>query len=247
MLLMQKSLRLISVLVGSLTAPLFIFASLSLLGMAMSMPPTITRDAFCELGLCFRSEQSEAWNSLVFTVSSGCFISVVLFWLLVAYPEQKKRLRLKAHFERSFESFKLACIENFLCVADGGFSAEKPRKLLPVQEFKRYFKEEVVPGKTRWDEVANKMTDYYLQVTISRIELFRGEISFLLREIDLSETDEFVVFRNVSDALFMQRNADLDYESINSFLGIFWQLFAGWNFVEGYQEVGLVERVIDQV
>ncbi|MEH6489947.1 hypothetical protein [Hyphomonas oceanitis] len=235
------------VLLRSLNLTLVAFATFSVIAMSLSMPPTIARAGFCEMGICFRSEQANAWNSLAFTISSGCFISVVLFWLLVAYPDHMKRRRLKAYFAQSFEHFKIACTENFLCVADGGFPAERPSELLPVDSFKEYFKEEAAPGKTRWDEVANKMTNYYLEVTLSRVEIFRGEINFLLHEVDLSESDEFVVFKRISDALFMQRSAVTDYDSINSFLGLFWQLFAGWDFIDGYQEVGVVERLIDQI
>lgn len=244
---MSKQSQSLSVLIKTLNPILVIFAAISLCVLLLSMPPSVIRDSACGLGICFVSHQADAWNSLLFTISSGCLITVVLFWLLVSYPDFKKRQRLKSHFADSFKQFKLACIENFLCVADGGFDVEKPTELLPAECFKDYFNEDVGAGRSRWDEVANKMTPYYLEATVSRIEIFRSEILFLLSEIDLSEKDDFRKLKAISDALYMQRNVEIEYDSMKSFLRLFWQLFSAWSWSEGYQENGVLERLIEQI
>lgn len=91
--------------------------------MILCMPPSLLRTQLCDVGICFYSNEADAWNSFIFTISSGALLSIIFYWLLVAYPDFLKRKRLKAHFHSSFEQFKLKCIENFLCVADGVFEA----------------------------------------------------------------------------------------------------------------------------
>jgi hypothetical protein len=138
-------------------------------------------------------------------------------------------------------------IENFLAVADGGFDATLPEKLLPIEQFRTYFKQNVGEEKTRWDEVANNMSDYYLEVTLSRMEILRQEISFVMHNSDISETEAFELLKRLSSALLMQRNTKRDHDSIKSFLRFFWGLFAGWDFVEGYRARDIVEEMVDSI
>lgn len=118
---------------------------------------------------------------------------------------------------------------------------------MSIEKFREYLKEYVAPNKNRWHEVANNMTDHYLHVTIDQAENFRNEINFLLREIDLSESEEFQTLKQISDTLFRQRNATVEYDSISSFLSVYWQLFSGWDFVDGYRQKGIVESLIDEI
>lgn len=116
-----------------------------------------------------------------------------------------------------------------------------------MEEFRRYFKQSVGGGKTRWDEVANKITPYYMDVTISRMEILRKEISFVMHNTDTSEGEAFELLKRLSQAMLMQRSATTDYDSINSFLGFFWGLFAGWDWVEGYRPRDIVEEMIEAI
>ncbi len=213
--------------------------------MLLANPDPFMRDAICDRGVCFYSNSAMGYNTLFYDFASGALITIIFYWILIRWPEHNKRQRIKRTFAAHYRNFKLACIENFLAVADNGFASSFPEKLLSVQAFRDYFKEPVGDGKNRWHAVANNMSDYYLDVTVSRMEILRQEISFLLREVDLSEGDAFEVLKRLSHAMTLQRNASTDYDSISSFLGFFWELFAGWDFVSGYRERDFVEEIID--
>lgn len=98
-----------------------------------------------------------------------------------------------------------------------------------------------------WYAVHNNMSDYYLDVTLSRMEILRQEISLAMQTIDFSEKDAYEILKRLSHTIVMQRNATRDYDSIKSFLGIFWQLFAGWNFATGYQDIDIIEEMIASI
>jgi len=235
------------VVLSLLGAPLIALVTVSIAIMFLANEHPFVRDALCRAGVCFYSNAARGWNKLLYDFAAGCLITVVFFWLLVRWPEHRKRLRIKRSFRTQYRTFKLTCIENFLAVSDGGFDAAFPEKLLPVEEFRAYFKQDVGNGKTRWDEVANKMSPYYLEATLSRMEILRQEISFVMHSTDISEGEVFELLKGLSQAMLMQRNATKDYNSINSFLSFFWNLFAGWDWVQGYRARDIVEEMIESI
>jgi hypothetical protein len=228
-------------------APMSGLVVVSVLVMFLANEDPFVRDALCQIGHCFYSDAALGWNKLFYDFSAGCVITVVFYWLLVRLPEHQKRQRIKKSFKAQYRAFKLACIENFLAVADGGFDSKLPETLLPIEKFRSYFKQDVGSGKTRWDEVVNKMTPYYLDATISRMENLRQEISFVMHNSDISESEVFELLKGLSQAMLLQRNATTDYDSINSFLGFFWKLFAGWDWVDGYRSRDIVEEMVESI
>lgn len=230
-----------------LGAPLTALVAVSIAIMFVANEDPFVRDALCRAGACLHSVAARGWNKLLYDFAAGCVITIVFFWLLVRWPEHRKRMRIRKSFRTQYRAFKLACIENFLAVADGGFDGTLPEKLLPIEQFRAYFKQDVGNGKTRWDEVANKMSPYYLEVTLSRMEILRQEILFVMHNTDISEGEVFELLKRISQAMLMQRNASIDYDSINSFLSFFWNLFAGWDWVQGYRARDIVEEMIESI
>jgi hypothetical protein len=230
-----------------LGAPLSSLVVVSVVVMFLTNEGSLVREELCRIGHCFYSDAALFWNKLLYDFSAGCVITVVFYWLLVQLPEHRKRQRIKKSFKAHYRAFKLACIENLLAVADGSFDASLPETLLPIEKFRSYFKQDVGSGKTRWDEVANKMTPYYLDATISRMENLRQEISFVMHNSDISESEVFELLKGLSQAMLLQRNATTDYDSINSFLGFFWKLFAGWDWVDGYRSRDIVEEMVESI
>lgn len=230
-----------------LGAPLITLALVSLAMMFLANEDPFARDALCRVARCFYSDAALGWNKLLYDLSYGCVISVVFYWILVRLPEHRKRQRIKKSFESQYRAFKLACIENFLAVADGSFDSRLPEKLQPIDEFRRYFKQNVGDGRSRWDEVANKMSSYYMDSTLNRMSILQQEISFVMHNADISECEAFDFLKHLSQAMQMQRNAMLDSESMRSFLRFFWQLFAGWDWVEGYRARDIVEEMIEAI
>ena len=230
-----------------LSNPLILLVLIGVGGMFLANEDPFARDAVCRKGICFYSEAALGWNKLLYDFSAGCVITVVFYWLLVRLPERQKRQRIKKSFRAQYRAFKLACIENFLAMADGGFDASLPETLLPIEEFRRYFKEDVGSGKNRWDEVANKITPYYLDATLSRMKLLQQEISFVIHNTDISEVEAFEFLKRLSQAMEMERNATEDCYSISSFLGFCWQLFAGWDWIKGYRARDIVEEMTEAI
>jgi len=229
---------------GTISFPHLVLFGICIALFTLTTESSFVRDGVCEVGICFSSSAPDFWNTLLNTFAAGGAISVLFYWVLVQWPEYIKRQRVKRNLAAQYRAFKISCIENFLAVGDGGFKSDLPERLLPVADFRDYFNSD---NKRRWYAVHNNMSDYYFEVTQSRMEIMRQEISLAMQTIDFSETDAFEILKRLSHNIVMQRNATRDYDSIKSFLGIFWELFAGWNFATGYQDVDIIEEIIASI
>ena len=53
-------------------------------------------------------------------------------------------------------------------------------------------------------------------------------------EVLQKNKDVFIFLKNLANTLYRARNCSPDYDSVKSLLGLMWELFAQWNFIEGY-------------
>lgn len=229
---------------GTISFPHLVLFGVCIALFTLTTDSSMVRDMLCRTGICFSSSAPDFWNTLFNTFAAGGAISVLFYWILVQWPEYVQRQRVKRNLAAQYRAFKISCIENFLAVGDGGFKSDLPEQLLPVVKFRDYFNSD---DKRRWYAVHNNMSDYYFDVTLSRMEILRQEITLAMQTIDFSETDAYEILKRLSHNIVMQRNATRDYDSIKSFLGLFWELFAGWNFATGYQDVDIVEEIIASI
>ena len=229
---------------GIISFPHLVIFSISIVLLILTTDGSLVRETLCQVGICFPSEAPDFWNTLLNTFAAGGAISILFYWILVQWPEHRKRQRVKRNLAAQYKVFKISCIENFLAVGDGRFTSGFPEKLLPVVKFRDYFNSD---NKRRWYAVHNNMSDYYLDVTLSYMEILRQEISRAMQTIDFSEKDAYEILNRLSHTIVMQRNATRDSDSIKSFLGVFWVLFAGWDFATGYQDVDIIEDIIASI
>lgn len=226
----------------SLRLLILFIASLTLIPLTINSSPV--RELFCEGGLCLRSENYEFWNQLINIFAVGSVITILFHWILVKKPQNDLRKRVKAHLAEQHRNFKLSCIENFLVISESKFDHDLPQKLLSVSEFRNQFSQN---RRELWYAVHNNMNDYYLQVTLSRMKILREEISSAMQTIDMTSTESSRILKELSHIITLQENASTDYDSIRSFLGVFWSLFTAWDNVEGYSDIDPVEDMINKV
>jgi hypothetical protein len=224
-----------------------IFA-LSIVAMLLANDDPFVRNAFCErLGFCPIVAHATAWNKIIYDIAVGSFISLIFYLLIVRLPENQRRRRLKKSFREQYTNFREECIEIMLMVADGTFEWGFHRTLIDQDKFKEYFKESVSPSQDRWDAFMNNLDAHYLQALITKMEILRDEISFILNNVDIPDDAPFKFLKRLSAAIFSMRGTTLDYDSTKSFARFLWSVFAGWDFVTGYRERDIIEEMIEAI
>jgi len=223
---------------------LFIFASVI---MAASTDNPLARDAICSVGICFTSEEAGFWNPLFNTLASGAVLSILFFWLLVEFPQHRKRERLKRIFVTQYRSFKLQCIDIFLVLSKSPSDSEMAQRLLDLDEFKTFFKEDTGDGQDRWYRFLNGLNDHYLEALARKMEHLRDEFRIFLLAVE-SEDEELVgLLKRFTEATYYHITRSDDNDEVKSLSGYFWELFAGWSVIEGYRSDDIVLKAIQKI
>jgi len=225
---------------------LFAFvATIALMLVTVDGSPLLTD--LCEARVCLPSSHPESWNKVAYDLALGAAVSIFFYWLLVRWPGHERRLRIKRSFAIQYRTFKLSCVETFVGMAEGGYDAALPSQLLTPRAFREFFDEDLGNRDTRWYRVANKLDEFYLQILVDRMEVFRDEISFVLQNTDVSDEEALEFFKRFSRIIYAHKHVTPDYDDVKAFCGFMWSLFAGWNFVTGYQERDIVEEMIEAI
>jgi hypothetical protein len=218
-------------------------ASVAALFLAHEDP--FARDAFCSrINFCPDIPNAKAWNKIIYDLAAGTLVSLLLYVLVVRIPDYQRRQRIKRSLTKQYENFREECITIMLMVSDGTFKWGFHRELIDQVKFKEYFKQPVGNGQDRWDAFMNKLDEYHLEELISKIELLRDEVTFVLNNVDIADEQPFEFLKRLSRALFSVRNTTLGYDETKSFAGFLWTVFAGWDPVSGYRERDIIEDMI---
>jgi hypothetical protein len=207
------------------------------------------RDAVCPLiRLCPLTSHAAALNKGFYDLAVGAVTSLIFYVLVVRLPDYQKRQRLKRGLERHYKAFREDCIGIMLLVATPGFSAD-PKTLLKVDEFKGFFEDmEVVDsGLTPWQEFLNNLDAHYLRELLTRMEILRDELAFVLNNTDIPNDESFEFMKRLSQLIYSMKDATLDHEDIKPLAHFIWQVFAGWDSSTGYRNEDIIERTIDAI
>ena len=183
----------------------------------------------------------------VHTLSTGLLLSSVFFYLVVYLPDWKRRQIVVRNFVQEYDRTKLSLINKFLILSD---SQEYPDRenLLVKEEFRRYFKGTNDKGEDRWSAIANGLqsNEFYLREVIFDLRLLNDEIRFYRSILPIQDAELFQFLNRLSQAISSVELTQPDYDETKSFCRFLWQLFTGYNFVDGYSRAGYIDEMIER-
>jgi len=187
------------------------------------------------------------WEKLTYDLAVAYLVSLIFYLLVARLPDYERRRRLKKSFERHYQNFREDCVAIMLLVADGTYIWGFHRELVDQDKFREYFKEQVGQGQDRWNAFQNKLTSYYLQQLITKLESFHAEINFVLNNVDIPDDKPFEFMKRLSAASFAMNKTTPSYEDKDTFCGFLWSVFAGWDNVQGYSNRDIVKDMIKAI
>ena len=134
-----------------------------------------------------------------------------------------------------------------LLVADGTYSGGLPETLMEQDKFRDYFSEKVTPDRNRWHDFQNNLNEYYLRELLTRMEIFREELGFVLNNTDIPKDEPFEFLKRLSAAIYSMKGVTLGYDKSKPLAGFLWNVFAGWDFITGYRKEDIVKKMIDAI
>jgi hypothetical protein len=218
-------------------------ASIAALFLAHEDP--FARDAFCSrIPICPTVANARAWQKITYDLAIGALVSLLLYVLVVRIPDYQKRQRIKRSLTKQYRNFREDCIAIMLMVSDGTFVWGFHEELIDQAKFKEYFEQPVGHGQDRWDAFQNKLDAYNLEGLILKMEILRDEVTFVLNNIDISDEEPFVFLKRLSNALLSMRQTKLGYDETKGFASFLWNVFAGFDIVDGYRERDIIGDMI---
>ena len=192
-------------------------------------------------------KQFSTGNQVVFDLAVGVLASLLMYVLVVRVPENSKRRRVKANLAAAYESFKRDSIAIYLGCFMQSYPFELPSQLADQRRFREFFKEPFTDGQTKWDAVANNLTETRLKALVVELEILMTEVHFTLTSIDVQDSRAFGFLKSLARIIYRSKNWTTDYDDVKSLLGFLWSLHTGWNWVTGYAESDPIEQVIAAV
>jgi hypothetical protein len=190
---------------------------------------------------------AKAWNKIFYDLAVGALVTLLFYLLVVRQPDYQRRQRLKRSLEKHYKTFREDCIQIMLGVADGIYSADFPETLMEQGKFRTYFEEEVAPGMSRFNEFQNKLDEYNLRELLTRMEIFRDELTFVLNNTDIPKDKPFEFLKRLSAAIYAMKDVTLGYDESKPLARFLWSVFAGWDQITGYRKEDIVKKMIDAI
>jgi hypothetical protein len=221
---------------------------LSVAALFLAHEDNFARRAMCvHTGLCPLFPNAKAWNKIFYDLAVGALVTLFFYLLVVRLPDYQRRRRLKRNLKRHYRAFRKDCIQIMLLVADGGYSRGAPEALLEQDRFKAYFEEKVVPVRDRWHEFQSKLDERSLRELLTRMEVFRDEIAFVLNGADILKDEPFEFLKMLSITISSMKDTTLGYDDSKPLARFLWTVFTGRDLITGYRKEDTVKKMINAI
>ena len=158
--------------------------------------------------------------------------------------------------EAYYKAFRKGCIQTMLGVVHGKIDTRTAEALIELDKFRQYFQEPVGPRKSRWREFFNNLNETSLRELQTSTEIFRAELIFILNNTDIQKDEAFEFIKRLSASIYslnsaMARHDEVaplsDFLEATPLFGFLWNVFAGWDWIEGYRKEDIVKKMIDEI
>lgn len=186
-------------------------------------------------------------NSIIFNISIGIFVSIFFYFIVVWFPDRRKKKLLKNNLSKHYLYFKENCLYIFCHAMNEECNTSLMNKLMLQNEFKIFFKTKISDSQERWDSVLNGLDNQLLYELLGELELLKNEIEFINNNITIDDKDIFVFMKNFSINIYRLRDINLENNDIKILSRFLWQLFSGWSFIDGYRKDDIVQVMISKI
>ncbi|MNR49721.1 hypothetical protein D3C85_1691360 [compost metagenome] len=90
----------------------------------------------------------------------------------------------------------------------------------------------------------NGLTDDYVNSLVRELDLFRGELDYMLTAVEVTDDKVFRFLRNLTQALQKSRHWSDREDQLKPLSQFMWFVFTGWSLVDGYTGKDHVEEMI---
>lgn len=188
-------------------------------------------------------------NAVVFSLSVSYLASFMLWIMVVWLPDRRRRGILKSNLQKHYQSFREDVVRILLCAADRseGIDLELSRKLTDHEEFREYFSQN---KNEHWYAALNGLQAHheFLEDLILEIDIFAGEIKFILAKLEFDDPETIAFFKRLSHHVERLKRASVySYDQVKYLGNFIWELLARWSMIYGQRKDDIVETMIRRI
>ncbi|XKT74902.1 MAG: hypothetical protein ACJKSS_01935 [Patescibacteria group bacterium UBA2103] len=190
------------------------------------------------------------YSDLILQLIVSILIAIT-FYQLGKEPERRHRQTLRKNLKKHYGKFREDLTRILLGTQEELINAERIEETSKRDNFRRFFKEELNTGETRWDRVRNKMEaddgEVFVRQILIELLVFRDFMSVVFNTLEVKDERLYNVYSGLSRMIYSIENMEVtarDNRMLSSFL---WEIGTGFSFVEGYPEEDIIEKLIKEI
>jgi hypothetical protein len=184
----------------------------------------------------------------------GGIISFLFYFLVVFVPERRKRLIIKSNLRKVYRNIKRDILWQIVFASiQGGrsdltTSVEQVDKLMGIEAFKAAFAHgrEATEGFYAFENQMSQDTYEFRQIILN-LQILSKQIDYVLHNYPIQDQNVFDFFKRLEAFLMRIQHLTPGYDESKALCQFIWEIFAGFNFVEGDRGYDIIEKMIHDI
>ncbi|MBB5578045.1 hypothetical protein [Rhizobium paranaense] len=185
---------------------------------------------------------------------AGGLVSFFFYWLVVYLPEQRRRRVIKSNMTKMYRTIKETILLQVIWASRKGgrtdidASSETIASLMTTAGFRAAF-EHGSRGDEGFYAFENQMshdTPEFREI-IKQLEMLTKQVEFVLSNYIIEDSKIFDFFKRLELLLISIRQSGPGYDESKPLCNFVYEIFAGFNIVNGHQGYDVIEKMIAEL
>jgi hypothetical protein len=192
--------------------------------------------------------------AVVTNLLAGGIVSFLFYYLVVYYPERRKKNVIKNNLGRMYRSIKRDILWQvvFASVKGGrhdlSTDLDTVERLMTPTGFKAAFDggRQADEGFYAFQNQMSEETPEFREIVLS-LQMLSKQIEFALHNYSVDDQKLFDFFKRLEMVLLALQQSKPGYDESKGLCRFIWEIFAGWDWIEGDRGFDLIEKMIADV
>lgn len=185
---------------------------------------------------------------------AGGLVSFLFYYLVVHYPEQRKKHIIKTNLSRMYRNIKSDILWQVVFASikgrrhDLSTDLQSVERLMDAKEFKACFKDGR-EGDEGFYAFQNQMSDDTpeFRAIVLSLQMLSKQIEFVLHNYDIADQRAFDFFKRLELMLLRLQYSEPGYDDSKALCGFIWEIYAGWDWIHGDRGYDIIEKMIADI
>lgn len=185
---------------------------------------------------------------------TGGVISFLFYFLVVFLPERRKKSIIKSNLRKFYRNIKQDILWQVIFASIRGgrsdltTSVQEVDRLMDIEHFKATFEggKEANEGFYAFE---NQMSDdtHEFRAIILSLRVLSKQIEFVLHNYAIDDQKAFDFFKRLEAFLMRLQSTGPGYDESKALCQFIWEIFTGFNLIEGYRGYDPIEKMIEDI